>query len=315
MSDAQILVLGSEGAVGTHLVRMLHDFMPSTSVVRVSRSAVLDNQESVFDTMMVGDLLDSHFVESIFNKHKIQVVIFCAAKWNGLNQDPTVLDVNITMFNNVLSALTESVSNFIYLSSSAVYEELQISDLQEVDVLPSSTYGKSKLISEILLMNKAKIENISTIIYRPFHVVSPIEEYLPGRSHITTDFAHRYIELDSNFDWDSLPDDVFIPFYWVDDLCKIIVENIFNQEFYGKTFNIGASSSYSIIDLAKCVAVVASKYGLSSRRAPPIEERLVPIPNGMISQLHTTRAKGRDRDLMEIVDKFITEKYGLDYEC
>jgi nucleoside-diphosphate-sugar epimerase len=315
MSDMQILVLGSEGAIGTHLVTMLHEFMPSVGIVRVSRTFVSNSKSSVADIILLGDLLDTNFVSSIFEENNIQVVIFCAAKWNGLNQDPTVLDANVTMFNNVLSSLTKSVSNFIYLSSSAVYGEAQNIDSQKVDFLPSSTYGKSKLINETLLLNKAKLENIATIIYRPFHVVSPAEKYLPGRSHITTDFVYRYIELDSDFDWESLRDDIFIPFYWVDDLCKIIVENMFNQNFFGKTFNIGSSNSYSIIDLAKCVAVTASKYGLSSKSIPELETKLAAVENGMKSQLDNIIIKGSDRDLMEMVETFIIEKYGLDYKC
>jgi nucleoside-diphosphate-sugar epimerase len=311
VSDLQILVLGSEGAIGTHLVAMLHKSMPSASIVRVSRTFVTDPESSTADKVLVGDLLDAKFVASIFEENSIQVVIFCAAKWNGLNQDPTVLDVNVTMFNNVLSFLTKSVSNFIYLSSSAVYCDDVNVDTQNLKTLPTSTYGKSKLINEILLSNKAELDNFSTTIYRPFHVVSPAEKYLPGRSHITTDFTHRYIELECEFNWESLRDDVFIPFYWVDDLCKVIVENMFNQKFSGKIFNIGSSNSYSIIDLAKSVAKIANKHGLSSKNFPEINGKLVPVDTGFLSQLDAIITRDPDRELEDVVELFIIEKYRL----
>ena len=312
MSDMQILVVGSEGAIGTHLVTMLREFIPSAGIVRVSRTFFSNCKSSLADIILVGDLLDTNFATSIFEKNNIQVVIFCAAKWNGLNRDPTVLDYNVTMFNNVLSSLTKSVSSFIYLSSSAVYGSEPNADSQHLETLPNSTYGKSKLINETLLLNKAELANISTIIYRPFHVVSAAEKYLPGRSHITTDFVHRYVDLDCDFDWESLSDDIVIPFYWVDDLCKIIVENIFNEKFFGKVLNIGSSYSYSVLDLAKCVAVAASKYQLSSRSYPELKSEVIPVQNGMKSQLDTLINKGSDRGLMEIVELFIIEKYRLD---
>lgn len=309
MTDMQILVLGSEGGIGKRLVAMLREYMPTASIVRVSRVLLADQKNLNGDKVLVGDLLNTKFVSSIFEKNNIEVVICCAAKWNGLNQDPTVLDVNVGMFNNILSALTESVRNFIYLSSSAVYGDQSSVDTHSLNVLPSSTYGKSKLINEILLSNKAKLQAFSTTIYRPFHVVSPAETYLPGRSHITTDFAHRYIEQGCDFDWKSLSDDALIPFYWVDDLCKIIIENMFDQQFMGKTFNIGSSSSYSILDLAKSVACIANKHGLSSRTFPPINGKLESNDNGLVSQLDNIIMKVPDRDLLDIVDLFITEKY------
>lgn len=315
MNNINVLVLGSEGAIGKHLVSILPDCMPTANIIRVSRSDVPGNPYPSSSTLLVGDLLNMSFVSTIFEQYDIQVVIYCAAKWNGLNQDPTVLDVNVTMFNNVLASLPDTVSNFIYLSSSSVYPQEHCSDYNTIELLPSSTYGKSKLINEILLLNKAEITGLAVTIYRPFHVVSPYESYCPGRSHITTDFVHRYIEFDTDFNWNSLSRDVFIPFYWVDDLCKIIVNNIFSQKFVGKVFNIGASHSFSVVDLAICVATVANKYGLSSKILPELKAGLVPIENKMVSSLNDIVTIAENKNLLEIVERFITGKYGIAYEC
>lgn len=311
MSRMNILVIGSEGAIGSKLVNTLTIAMPSATIIRVGRKASSMIFETPQHRILVGDLLDMSFVERVFEKFDIQVVIFCAAKWNGLNQDPTVLDVNVTMFNNVLSALTSSVTNFIYLSSSAVYPPEHCDDRITIKPLPSSTYGKSKLINEILLFNKSQVTDIAVTIYRPFHVVSSHEEYCPGRSHITTDFVYRYIELKSDFIWDSLPNDIFIPFYWVDDLCEIIAKNIFNIDFAGRVFNVGASTSFSILNLAACVASVANQYGLAWHECPVLEQDFSSIENNMVSSFSEIIATPDSRDLTEIVGRFITEKYGI----
>jgi hypothetical protein len=144
--------------------------------------------------------------------------------------------------------------------------------------------------------------------------VSPHEKYCPGRSHITTDFVHRYIELKTDFLWDSLPNDVFIPFYWVDDLCEIIAKNVFSLDFVGKVFNVGASNSFSILNLAACVATVANKYGLSSHQSPVLEENLTSVENNMVSNLNEIIVTPESKGLMEVVERFITEKYGIAYE-
>ena len=315
MSNINVLVLGSEGAIGKHLVSILPECMPMANIIRVSRSDVPGSPNPSSSTLLVGDLLNMSFVGTIFEQYDIQVIIFCAAKWNGLNQDPTVLDLNVTMFNNVLVSLPDTVRNFIYLSSSAVYPQDHCSDYNTIELLPSSTYGKSKLINELLLLNKAEITGLAVTIYRPFHVVSPYESFCPGRSHITTDFVHRYIELDTDFNWNALSDDVFIPFYWVDDLCNVIVNNIFNQKFVGRVFNIGASHSFSVLDLAICVATVANKYGLSSKILPVLKEELLPIENKMVSSLNDSVITPKKKGLLEIVERFISGKYGINYEC
>lgn len=315
MSNMNVLVLGSEGAIGKHLVRIIPDCMPMANIIRVSRSDVPGNPYPSSSTVLVGDLLNTSFVGTIFEQYDIQVVIFCAAKWNGLNQDPTVLDVNVTMFNNVLASLPDTVSNFIYLSSSAVYPQDHCNDYNTIELLPSSTYGKSKLINELLLLNKAEITGLAVTIYRPFHVVSPYESYCPGRSHITTDFVHRYIELDIDFNWAELSNDILIAFYWVDDLCGAIIDNLFNEKCAGKVFNIGASKSFSVLSLAFCVAKIANKYGLSEKVLPVLNVPLGPSDNFMKSGLDAIMVECKERSLLEIVEKFIITKYGLNNDC
>ena len=156
-----VLILGSEGAIGSHMVKVLPSYLTDCNIIRVSRTNILASRDSVSHTILVGDLLDIDFVKSVFENYAINLIIFCAAKWNGINQDPTVIDVNVTMFNNVLSSLNKSVCNFIFLSSSAVYSQDSFNDSEVLEFLPKSTYGQSKLISELLLLNKAKQNNMS----------------------------------------------------------------------------------------------------------------------------------------------------------
>ena len=315
MDRLNILVLGSEGAIGSRLIEIISETLTGAKVIRVGRKkSPSDDHSPSTGEIMFGDLLDSSFVRTIFEEHSVDVVIFCAAKWNGLNHDPAVLDDNVTMFNNVLSSLPQSVCNFIYLSSSAVYTLPNMDDTLPIDILPQSTYGQSKLINEILLLNKAKLNEMAVSIYRPFHIVAPYEVHCQGRSHIITDFVHRYIELDIDFKWESLPDDVFIPLYLVDDLCEIITDNIFNQWFVGKIFNIGASISFSVLDIAICVAMISSKYGLSSKAIPFLKRDFLPHENKMKSGLTELILPVKNRGLLEIVERFITKKYGVPYE-
>ena len=146
-TDLNILITGSEGAIGSRLVDALTTISPTSNIIRVSRKQPSCAGEAPLQQLLIGDLLDAEFVKSIFDNFEIHVVIFCAAKWNGLNQDPVVLNDNVTMFNNVLATLATTVTNFIYLSSSAIYPAAHCIDSALIDSLPPSSYGKSKLIN------------------------------------------------------------------------------------------------------------------------------------------------------------------------
>ena len=314
MSKPNILVLGSEGAIGTSLVKTLINSYKNPNIIRHSRTNVFNLNTPLQERSFVGDLLEIDFTRSIFNECNINIVIFCAGVWNGLNKDARILDENVSMFSNVLSSLTASVSHFIYLSSSAVYPSDDLRDSQVDMTLPSSTYGKSKIINETLLLNRALTRNFSATIYRPFHVVAPHEKHCPGRSHITTDFTHRYIELNEDFEWGSLPLDNFIPFLWVDDLCQIITENVFNKNFSGRVFNISSPVSFSIADLAYSVAFTAKKHGLSSKDVAVRANQPAPLINKIPMGIESFVKLPPKRSILEVVEKFVIERYGLKNE-
>lgn len=311
MSKLTVLITGSQGATGSYLVEQLSKKPSVGKIIRIVRSGLAPSTlEKLNEVTYFGDLLDQDFCHKVFDENNVDIVIFCAAKWNGINDDPLVFDVNLKMFSNVLFAKSSKPKHFIFLSSSAVYSENDFSDQVDLLKAPRSTYGKSKYLSELLLKHKANVDRFTYTIYRPFHIMSAREAYCPGRSHVTTDFVHRYVELNQDFDWRSFSDNPSIPFSWAPDLSKAIVQNIDNDRCINETYNIGSKVSFSVYDLALCIARAAYNLGLSEYKTfngkKPGKYRV----NGLCDKLASIGESMPLRSLEDMTLMFLKVRYG-----
>lgn len=307
--SSEILITGSEGALGSYLVKDLSKAFGNKIINRVSRQPDLSKKTALNNQVIhKGDLSDKYFLQSIFNKRDIDTVIFCAAKWNGLNQDKDIFNANVELLEVFLDNAPNHLTNFVFISSSAVYKDHYLDSL-EVTEDPISSYGRAKLKSENFLKEFCRNKDIKFTIYRPFHIVSPAEPYEKGRSHVVTDFLHKYIKLEQDFNWSSLHESPFIPFTWVEDISHVITENLFNKSFENEIYNLGSSVSYNLKELAFCIAKTCLKMELSS--FDTFKNQIVegPKENVFFNKINEEISFSFSQDLEEIVRKYILKKY------
>ncbi|MGH8610658.1 MAG: UDP-glucose 4-epimerase GalE [Gammaproteobacteria bacterium] len=172
-SDRTILVTGGAGYIGSHVVRQLGEL--GRSVV------VLDNLSTGFKEAVlagehiVGDTGDRALVPALLKKNRIQAVMHFAAH--------TVVPESVAnplkyYSNNTCNtrALLEccsaaGVQHFIFSSTAAVYgmpADKLISE--ESETRPINPYGTSKLMSEQMLRDLARISPLKYVILRYFNV-------------------------------------------------------------------------------------------------------------------------------------------------
>jgi len=304
------LVTGSEGATGLYLINSLSTKYPNSKLIRVARSFKNLTSNNRNHKIYNGDLLDPKFCKKIFNENHIDIIICSAALWNGLNEDQFIYNSNITLFKNLLLSVNKNLKHIIFFSSSAVYSPGDYSDSQFILLDPKSAYGKSKLESEILLHEKALENNFNYTIYRPFHIMSPMEKYNQGISHITTDFTYRYVEKKIDFDWNNLDDIPKIPLSWVGDISELIVSNISNKNLMNETFNIGSKYLFSVHDLALSIAITANKLGLSSYSSYIKRNFNGKLKNNFFNKLNQVLEYPEFNNLQNMVEMYLQIKYG-----
>jgi UDP-glucose 4-epimerase len=169
-----ILVTGGTGYIGSHMVHSLVD--------AGERVVVLDNLSTGFDwavapdvPLIVGDTGDQARVAALLAEHEVDTVIHFAASVVVPDSvcDPLGYYRNNTANsrNLIETAVRHGVRHFIFSSTAAVYGNPERIPVREDDAtVPTSPYGSSKLMTEIMLRDATAAYGLRHVILRYFNV-------------------------------------------------------------------------------------------------------------------------------------------------
>lgn len=163
LSNLNILITGHRGYIGSALTR----YLQQQSVV---------NKVVGYDLVEGDDIMDLDKLTSVMKRENITVVIHLAAQSSvtSCNDNPELANkINGTGTNNVLMAMKNSgCDNIIYASTSSVYGDRSNQQYTEHDLPgPCSSYGSSKLLGELAILNHYNKDGGGYLIYRMFNVV------------------------------------------------------------------------------------------------------------------------------------------------
>lgn len=181
---AKILVTGGAGYIGSHtcieLLNSGHDVVVLDNLSNSSEESLNRVQQLTAKTLtfVEGDIRDVHMLDQVFQQHSIDAVIhFAGLKAVGESQQIplTYFDNNIAGSISLVQAMQRAdVFNLVFSSSATVYDEANISPLNEnmPTGMPSNNYGYTKLIVEQLLQKLATAdERWSIALLRYFNPV------------------------------------------------------------------------------------------------------------------------------------------------
>jgi UDP-glucose 4-epimerase len=187
-----ILVTGGAGYIGSHMVYELVD--AGQHVV------VLDNLSTGFDwavgkdvPLIIGETGDQNLVGQIIREYKVGSIIHFAASIVVPDSVTNPLDYykNNTVNSRALieTAIRYGVRHFIFSSTAAVYgNPAQIPVTEEAPTAPTSPYGWSKLMTEIMLRDAGRAHDLRNVILRYFNVAGADPKCRTGQS--TKDATH-----------------------------------------------------------------------------------------------------------------------------
>jgi UDP-glucose 4-epimerase len=169
-----VLVTGGAGYIGSHTVRALHE--ANESVV------VIDNLSTGFSAsipegvpLFIGDAGDENLVEGVIAQHGVEAIMHFAGSIVVPEsiRDPLLYYRNNTMTTRSLlnAAVKRGVNRFIFSSTAAVYGEPdQVPVPEHARTRPTSPYGSSKLMTEIMLHDVANAHDMTYAVLRYFNV-------------------------------------------------------------------------------------------------------------------------------------------------
>lgn len=267
MHPKAILVTGSEGNIGTYVVASLKRAYPNTHIVRVA----LGNGETIHGThesIYQGDLRDQHFVKRLFDEQPIDYVMHLAARLYGVagfNSDVYGLYSNdILCLLNVLE-YAKGVKKFVYFSSSMVYESSNEppfkEDLTDTLMPPKSSYGLTKFFGENAVKFFNKQHQVTYTIWRPFNVVSPLENHMGTGGHVFVDFYRKiFVEQQPAIEIYGNGKQVRC-FTWVEDVADAVAHHLVDERTNNQIFNIGSTEAKTMLELKNILIALGKQMG------------------------------------------------------
>ena len=169
-----ILVTGGAGYIGSHMTWRLTD--DGHAVV------VLDNLSTGFRwavapeaKLVEGDVGDTELVLRLIREHGIEAIIHFAGSIVVPDSvvDPLGYYLNNTVKSRALieAAVRGGVKHFIFSSTAAVYGTPETFPVREdMPLRPESPYGRSKLMTELMLADTAAAHDLRYVALRYFNV-------------------------------------------------------------------------------------------------------------------------------------------------
>jgi len=169
----RILVTGGAGYIGSHIVRQLGEY--GYDIVVYDNCSTGIPQAVLYGELIIGDLSDINRLYQVFGRYKFDAVIHLAARLIVPESVEFPLDYysnNTCNTSNLLHCCNVmGVNKLIFSSTAAVYGESEHNPVTEdTPTLPINPYGRSKLMSELIIQDYAKTSSLRYVILRYFNV-------------------------------------------------------------------------------------------------------------------------------------------------
>lgn len=270
-----ILITGSSGFIGTNVTRYFVD--KGKQVIGLDLTKPYKNFPKELFTFHKCNLTNRDSVFRAFEKFNPQNVVHLAFVTNRKDVYEEFFDDAKITLNMLEAARKCRVERLILMSSSTVYGLKTIDQPvdEEDKPNPKGTYGKAKLIAELMARQYLESENLPITIFRGFEIYGPnltipsiVRKLLDKAIHKEPMQLYCYGKQKTDFTY-------------VDDLCQAIDIVLGNSKAIGEIFNVGSGKAYTYEEFAKVI----------NKLLPSKIELLPPRPNEQPFYLYSSVKK------------------------
>ena len=240
----KILLTGGLGYIGTSLINKL----TKHQLIICSKNKKNNLQSFNHVTFEFVDIKSDNFLE-IAKKHKPDLLIHLASITGLKNceDNPSeAFETNVYGTFNVVKACELNKIKLIFFSSREVYgKTLDVKSKEKDPLLPTNVYGITKMLSESIIKNSGKNNNLDYIILRLTNVYGPRGNEKGPNKIIKNAVKNKKIEIYGGKQ--------IINFIYIDDVVNLISVLIDKNHISQEVFNVGSKNSLSVNDFSKLV--------------------------------------------------------------
>jgi nucleoside-diphosphate-sugar epimerase len=258
-----ILITGSSGFIGTNVTQYFVD--KGKQVIGLDLTKPHKNFPKELFTFHKCNLTNRDSVLRAFEKFNPKNVVHLAFVTHRKDVYEEFFDDAKITLNMLEAARKCRVERFILMSSSTVYGLKTIDQPvdEEDKPNPKGTYGKAKLVAELMARQYLESENLPVTIFRGFEIYGPnltipsiVRKLLDKAIHKEPMQLYCYGKQKTDFTY-------------VEDLCLAMEIVLGNSKAIGEIFNVGSGKAYTYEEFAKVI----------SKLLPSKIELLPPRPN------------------------------------
>ena len=275
-----ILIVGGAGYIGSHMVKQLSDAGHTVFVLDNLTTGFRDLAK--FGQLIVGDIQDVNFLESLFRLHSFDGVLHFAANsqvGESVVNPSKYYQNNVSGTLNLLDVMVRhDVKNFIFSSTAATFGNPEYVPIDEMHAQnPINPYGSSKLMVETILKDYASAYNLNSVCLRYFNACGADPEGNLGECHdpethlipIILQAASGRRKSISVYgrDYDTDDGTCIRDYIHIEDLCTahaLALSKLLDQSLSGaNAFNLGNGKGFSVQEVIDAVNAVVSEEGYS----------------------------------------------------
>jgi len=263
----KLLITGGAGFIGSHVVRRFVENYPQYHIYNLDALTYAGNLENIRDienspnyTFLKGDIVDTDFINSLFDKYLFDGVVHLAAESHvdrSITDPMAFVKTNIIGTVNLLNAAKSlwkgNLDNklFYHVSTDEVYGSLGQEGLftETTPYDPNSPYSASKASSDHFVRAYGETYGLPYIIsncsnnYGPYHFP---EKLIPLFIHNIIEGKSLPVYGDGNYTRDWL--------FVMDHAAAI--DLAFHTGKNHETYNIGGFNEWKNIDLVKLLCQI-----------------------------------------------------------
>jgi UDP-glucose 4-epimerase len=255
------LVTGVAGFIGSHVAdQCLSSGLEVIGIDDLSGGFLENIPDGV--SFYKGDFSDQRFVKYVWKNSGPFEYVYHLGAYAAEGLSHFIRNYNyrtnvIGSINLINEAIVHEADRFVFASSIAVYGANQTPMIEDMWPTPEDPYGISKMAVELDLAAANKMFGLEYTIFRPHNVYGEGQNISDKYRNVIGIFMNQLLSGESmTIFGDGLQTRAFSH---IDDVAPYIAEAVYNSGAKNETFNIGADTPHTVLELAKAVADALDK--------------------------------------------------------